>query len=326
VTGSHLATGDGQDVLSPSAVGAGVLDQLSTTSLLTVPGYLIIRASGAWPAPGPAGTGQRNVAAGHQGTWYFGTTLEVSRLEVPDTDARQDAAAGAQLGLITPDGATQWFRTRPASASLLAISLPQPVASVAMSSRAGGRPSHLGPPAVVEPGGRVFIADGQLQNALVPPRWGFAGHDGSFAIFVDHFARHPLSLAALPGRTVSGATVRRLAGPAAGPTTAAVFSPHGVRVIRAVAAIPGWSATWHPRNGQTAALTVGRSGLVQAVDVPAGRGVVTWSYLPPGFPVGAGLSLAAAALIVAFLVAARWPQRRRQVQAGANSPGGPVSA
>jgi hypothetical protein len=319
VTGSHLATGDGQDVLSPRAVGAGVLDQLSTTSLLTVPGYLITRARGAWPAPGPAGTGQRNVAAGHQGTWYFGTTLEVSRLEVPDTDARQDAAAGVQIGLITPDGATRWFPTRAASASLLAISLPQPVASVAMSGRAGGRPSHLGPPAVVEPDGRVFIADGQLQNALVPPRWGFAGHDGSFAIFVDHFARHPLSLAALPGRPVSGATVRRLAGPAAGPTAAAVFSPHGVRVIRAVAAIPGWSATWHPRDGRTATLTVERSGLVQAVDVPPGRGVVTWSYLPPGFPVGAGLSLAAAGLIVAFLLIARWPLKvsaRRPPRAG----------
>src|SRR5262249_57385397 len=104
-----------------------------------------------------------------------------------------------------------------------------------------------GPPACAEPDGRVFIANGQLQNALVPPRWGFAGHDGSFAIFADHFARRPLSLAALPGRPAPGATVRRLAGPAAGPTAAAGVSPHRVRVIRAVAAIPGWSATRHPR-------------------------------------------------------------------------------
>jgi len=307
VTGSHLPTGDGQDVLSPRAVGAGVLDQLGATSLLTVPGYLITRATGAWPAPGPAGTGQRNVAAGHQGTWYFGTTLEVSRLEVPDVEARQDAAAGTQIGLITPGGQARWFRAKAARASLLAISLPHPVASVAMSARAGGRPVRLGPPAFAEPDGRVFIANGQLQNALVPPRWGFAGHDGSFAIFADHFARRPLSLAALPGRPASGATVRRLAGPAAGPTAAAVFSPHGVRVIRAVAAIPGWSATWHPRAGRPAALTVDRAGLVQAVDVPPGRGVVTWSYVPPGFPVGAGLFLAAAGLIILFLLAARWP-------------------
>jgi hypothetical protein len=307
VTGSHRATGEGQDVLSPRAVGAGVLDQLGTTSLLTVPGYLITPARGASPPPGPAGTGQRYVAAGHQGTWYFGTTLEASRIEVPDTEARRDAAAGTQIGLITPGGPTRWFRVPAASASLLAISLPQPVASVAMSVRAGGRLARLGPPAVAEPDGRVFIADGQLQNALVPPRWGFAGHDGSFAVFVDHFARHPLSLAALPGRPAPGATVRRLAGPAAGPTAAAVFSPHGVRVIRAVAAIQGWSATWHPRAGQPAALTVDRAGLVQAVDVPPGRGVVTWSYVPPGFPVGIGLSLAAAGLIVLFLLLARWP-------------------
>ncbi len=309
VTGTHRATGEGQDVLSPQAVGAGVLDQLGTRRLLTVPGYLITPARGGTPAPGPSGTGQRNVAAGHQGTWYFGTTLEVSRLEVPDTDARQDAAAGTQIGLMTPGGPTRWFRARTASASMLAISLPQPVAGVAMSGRAGGRPSRLGPPAVVEPDGRVFIADGQLQNALVPPRWGFAGHDGSFAIFVDHFARHPLSLAALPGRPASGATVRRLAGPAAGPTAAAVFSPHGVRVIRAVAAIPGWSATWHPQAGRPTALTVD--------SVPPGRGIVTWSYLPPGFALGVGLSLGAAGLIVLVLLMARWPLNLGRASRGA---------
>ena len=39
-TGSHRATGDGQDVLDPRAVRDGVLDQLDTSVLLTVPAYL----------------------------------------------------------------------------------------------------------------------------------------------------------------------------------------------------------------------------------------------------------------------------------------------
>jgi hypothetical protein len=84
-----------------------------------------------------------------------------------------------------------------------------------------------------------------------------------------------------------------------------VFSRHGVRVIRAVAAIPGWHATWHPRAGAATALPVARAGLVQAVGVPPGRGVVTWNYEPPGLAVGAALSLGAAVLIL-LLGTAGW--------------------
>ena len=46
-TGSHRATGDGQDVLDPRAVRTGVLDQLDTSVLLTVPAYLTTRSGAA---------------------------------------------------------------------------------------------------------------------------------------------------------------------------------------------------------------------------------------------------------------------------------------
>jgi hypothetical protein len=316
-TGSHQATGDGQDVLDPRAVGDGVLDQLATSVLLAEPAYLVTAAGRPGPAPGPAGTGRRDIAADHRATWYFATPLEVSRLEVPDSDAGQDAAAGTQIGLMMPDGATRWFRSSAPRPSLLAISLPHPVTSVAVVAQAGGEPSHLGPLSIVDSDGTVFVANGQLQNALVPPRWGYAGHDGSFAVFVDHFARGPLSLEALPGRSTAGASVRRVAGSATEPTAATVFSPHGVRVIRSVTATAGWSATWHPRRGPAAALAVRRAGLVQAVDVPPGRGVVTWSYLPPWFTAGFALSLVATALILLLvagplLLNGRRPLHRRR--------------
>jgi hypothetical protein len=309
VTGSHLATGQGQDVLSPRAIGGGALDQLGTTSLLTTPGYLITSGKRAWPPPGPPGTGRRNIAANHQSTWYFATQLDVSKLEIPDAKARQDAAAGTRIGLVTPGGSTRWFAADAAGAAVLAIHLRHPVASVAMTGRAGGKPCLLGAPSIAEPGGIVFVADGQLQDALTPPRWGFAGHDGSFAVFVDHFAARPLSLQALPGRPASGASVRWVAGSAAVPAAAAVSSPHGVRVVRAVAALPGWSARWHPRDGAAVTLAVHRAGLVQAVDVPPGAGVVTWSYVPPGFRLGVALSLGAIVLVLLLLLAA--PARSR---------------
>jgi hypothetical protein len=184
-------------------------------------------------------------------------------------------------------------------------------------AQAGGRPSHLGPLSITDTDGNVFVANGQLQDALVPPRWGYAGHDGSFAVFVDHLARGPLSLEALPGhsgpRATSGASVRLAGGSAANPAAAAVFSPHGIRVIRSVTAIAGWSATWHPQHGRPVTRAVSRAGLVQAVDVPPGRGVVTWRYQPPWFPAGLVLSLAAAGLVLLLLAGcAAYARRARR--------------
>ena len=309
VTGSHQATGDGQDTLAPRAVGDGTLDQLDTSVLLTLSAYLTTSVEGDGPAGGPPGTGRRDIAADQRATWYLGTTRDVSKVEVPDADARKDAAAGTQLGLTMPDGSMRWFRGRAITSTTLAITLPRPVASIAVIAQAHGVPCPLGPPSISGADGSVFVADGQLQAALVPSHWTFAGFDGSFAVFANQFAQRPLRLEALPGRSTSGAWIKDSSGPPAEPTVATVFSPHGARVVRSAAAISGWSATWQPSHGLATTLTVQRDGLVQAVDVPPGLGVVTWSYTPPLFPAGLVLSLAATALVflfvLAFLVAGR---------------------
>ena len=138
-TGSHRATGDGQDVLDPRAVRAGVLDQLDTSVLLTVPAYLTTRSGGAAAPPGSPGTGRRDVAARHQATWYFAEPLGVTRLEVPDADARQDAAQGTRIGLLIPGGTTRWFPAAAAGPARLTISLPHALTSVAVVAQAGGQ-------------------------------------------------------------------------------------------------------------------------------------------------------------------------------------------
>ena len=299
----------------------GVLDQLDTSVLLTVPAYLASGPGGSAAAPGPPGAGRRDVAAHQEGTWYFAAPLGVTRLEVPDVDARQDAAAGTRIGLLTPGGSARWFPAAAAGPSSLTISLSRPLASVAVVAEAGGHAVRLGPASVTGTGGRVFVADGQLQDALVPPRWGYAGHDGSFAVFVDRFARGALRLQALPGRPASGASVRLAAGPAGSPGAADVSSSRGVRVIRSVSATAGWGATWHPRHGAAAALAVHRDGLVQAVNVPAGRGVVTWSYRPPGFRAGFALSLGAATFIVLLLASGLFLVRSGRPRAFSGDPG-----
>jgi hypothetical protein len=182
--------------------------------------------------------------------------------------------------------------------------------------QAHGTPCRLGPPSIVFPGGSVLVANGQLQDALVPPRWKFAGFDGPFAVFANGFAQQPLRIQALPGRSASGAWIGNSSGAPAEPTVATVFSPHGARIVRSVAAIPGWSATWQPRHGPAIAVAVQRDGVVQAVDVPPGLGVVTWSYTPPGFPAGLVLSLAAGAFVVVFLLVFLAGRVRKRVAGG----------
>lgn len=313
-TGTHQATGEGQDTLSPQAVGDGTLDQLDTSVLLTLRAYLITTGQASQAAAGPAGTGQRDIAAGQRTTWYLGSPLPVSRVTVPDPDARQDAATGTQLGLVAPDGRTNWFAAHAASASTLAVTPPAAMTSIAVTARAGSAGSTLGPPAVASAGGGVFTANGQLQDALVPPRWEYAGLDGSFAVYANRLARGPLTIQPLPGRSARGAWIKATSGAPAAPETAAVFTPHGATIVRSVAAIPGWSAAWHPDNGPAVPLSLRVDGLVQAVDVPPGHGTLTWSYTPPHFGTGFGLSavaVAAVAALAALSGVAGWSRRRR---------------
>jgi hypothetical protein len=302
-TGTHQATGAGDGALAPRAIADGTLDQLDTSVLLTLSGYLITQAGADGPGAGPPDTGQRDLAADQRATWYLGTTLDVSKVEIPDSDAGPDAAAGTRIGLTTPDGSTLWFRARAATPSTLAITLPRPLASTAVIGQAHAASAQLGAPSIVAAGGSVFVADGQLQNALVSPHWISGGFDGSFAVFANRLAQGPLHLEPLPGRSSAGAGIKEVNGAAAEPTAATVFSPHGARVVRSVTAIPGWSAAWQPQHGPAATLTVQRDGLVQAVDVPPGQGVLTWSYTPPLVPAGLALSLAAAAIVFLLFLA-----------------------
>jgi hypothetical protein len=177
-------------------------------------------------------------------------------------------------------------------------------------------------------------AAGDLRDALVPPHWVLDGYDGSFAIYRNTRAHGPLTLSALPGTALSGASVRPVAGPASGPTRAAITSVAGVRVVRSVAAIPGWTATWQPLAGPASpgrataghpiTLPVQTAGVVQAVDVPAGTGVLTWHYRPPRLVAGLALSLAALTAVLLLCLAGlarrgnpggawlRWPRAARE--------------
>jgi hypothetical protein len=319
-TGSHQASGDGQNVLAPSAIGDGTLDQLGTTVLLTPSAYLITPVTGA----AAAGPGLRHATPAEPATWYFGAWLPVTGLTLPASGAR-----GLKVGLVEPSGRVDWVSASagPGASGAAAgpaggggtvrVTLPQPHEAVAVRVATASGSAVLGPPVLSTAGGGSYRAAGPLQDALVPPRWRFSGFDGSFAMFADSMARPALTLQALPGVPAAGARIHPVAGPQFAPSAARVSSPHGVTVIRSVAAIPGWTAAWRPA-GQAVAKTLPlrRSGLVQAVTVPPGRGTLTWAYDPPGARLGGWLSLAGLAVLLGVGVTAASAGRRRSGKMG----------
>ncbi len=315
VTGSHQATGEGQDVLAPSAIAEGTLDQLDTTVLLTPSAYLVTTPGGS-PGPGAVPAGRRVVAPGQTATWYLGADLPATSILVPVLGSHAGGDARLQVGLVGPSGSTTWTSPAVVGGGDLAVPLTGPRQIVALRVRAGPTSIDLGPPTVTTEDGVRYRADGQLQDALVPPRWTFGGFDGVFAVFHDSLARPPLTLRALPHRSIVGASVVAIDGPQSEPNRASVSSPHGVTVVRAVADIPGWSATWRP-SGSTSGLvlSVDRSGLIQAVTVPAGRGTISWRYVAPG--VGPALWVSSGAVVVAGGIAVAvlvWRRRGRRAQ------------
>ena len=181
----------------------------------------------------------------------------------------------------------------------------------------------VGVPLVRTATGTSLQVDGVLQGVLSGGRWRFAGRDGPIAVFAATHPTPPLTLRARPGHVLAGATVQARSGPALAPWSATVDSPQGAVVVRAVAAIAGWSARWQPMSGPVQALPVRRTGLVQAVTVPAGRGVLSWVYQAPGLRTAALADFAGLAALVVLLVIGR-PRRRarsRSSAAGVELPG-----
>lgn len=334
-TGTHGVSGTGQDVFSARAAEDGVLDALDTTAIL-VPSDYLVRAGAPAPnrlAPGrldgstASETGgradRRTVGPGRRATWELGTPQPVTAVSVPgrlDGSRGGAAPASARIGLVRPDGTVDWasaVATSRTGTPTWRARWPAAVRAVAVTVAATAT-ATLAPPLVATAGGARIRPDGALDAALVPPHWTYDGRDGAFAVYRNQRADRPLRLQALPGGSTAGATVTRRTGTALDPRTARVDSPHGVVVVRAVAAIPGWTATWAPastggRRPAVVPLTVHRDGVVQAVQVPPGRGTLAWQYRAPGIVTGALVSAGslAAVLVMAGAALVATATRRR---------------
>ncbi len=321
-TGSHAAMGEGTNALTPAAIGNGVLDQLDTKTLFTPSGYLVTpvappgepSANSADPAitpPADPRAAQRTVTNSDRATWFVGTPLSLVSITVP-VHSPAATTPGARIGLVQADGAVVW-----ATAGLspvpdtVSAHFDRPVQAVAVTIQTLTVPVTYGAPTLTASSGQQFVADGQLQGVRTLSHWRFSGTDGLFAVFANERATPPLTLQPTPGGSLAGASIRRRSGSILAPESAAVSSPNGVIVVRSMAAIPGWDATWQPSSGgQAVDLPVRALGVVQGVEVPPGSGTLTWSYRPDGAWVGLWLSVAG--LVTVLGLSATWALRQRR--------------
>lgn len=334
-TGVHGVSGQGQDVFSPRAAVDGVFDALSTQVVLTPSDYLRIplrRGAAGTASPGSR-PGARRLAPADRSTWYLGAPLAVRAAAVDVRSAPGSpgpATPAVKIGLVTEAGGIDWARSDALHAGMegaqrgtvrWGAAWPSPPDAVALVVEAEST-VLVSLPTVTEDDGHAYVLDGTMQRAMVAPRWAYEGQDGAFAVFVDRAARPPLSLLPLRGGSLHGASVRRVSGPPLQPDAAVVTSRHGVDVVRAVAAAPGWTAWWQPSSGagrhagMPRRLALHRRGVVEVVRVPAGRGIVSWRYVAPGLLVGGIASAVAVLLVIVLLLAAAACGRRSRNRPG----------
>ena len=327
-TGSHRAMGNGTNALKPAAIGNGVLDQLDTKTLLTPSSYLItpLTTPGAPPAntaivpPSDPDAAHRTVASTGQATWLIGAPQPVTSITVPVLASSttpvgaQTGLAEAKIGLIEPDGTITWASAGAATSSqTLSARFDGSIDAVGITVRPGVGPVSFSAPTITTVSGQRYVADGQLQGPHTLSHWKFVGTDGLFTVYANQRAQPPLTLRPAAGHTLEGASVRRKTGALLDPTSATVTSTDGAVVVRSMANIPGWTATWHPASGGPAVdLPVRPVGIVQGVTVPPGSGTLSWSYQPKGAWLGLGLSGAGAVALLGVLAVSLLRRRARR--------------
>ena len=165
-----------------------------------------------------------------------------------------------------------------------------------------------------------YALNGLLQGLLEPPHWAYDGHIGPLVLYRDARARGGAWLeapaAALP-------TAPPVAGSVSIPPVAAwedpvtvVESPRPALLVRSEQYSPGWSVTLQPVSpsgtlGPPSSRPVEQVGLLQGVEMPAGRYRLTWHYHSARVEVGLVLAAAGWMACAALAVVGLSGRRRR---------------
>jgi hypothetical protein len=314
-TDTHL---DG--AFSPCALESGTFASLGLRTLLAISGSVAPRiVAGLSPAPESAGCGIDWPARDATGRkWLFESTEEIDQVDLsmpPGVAAASSGSGGLRVGVVDASGAVVWpvISARSHDPTGLSVQFAGSVQATGLVVSGAGAGQIEDTSTVRGPLTSITL-DGPLQDALDRGGWRYAGR-------VAGFARYTLDL---PAPTVwiqgggAGATVSRSSTTDEGGETDYVVSDRPVVVARSEAFGPGWKVeVLEPSTGATKTVQVKRSGVVQAVDLPAGRFRIVWSYWPPGLNSGLAASAAGTLVVLAgvlFLIECRRRDVRRRAQ------------
>jgi hypothetical protein len=332
-----------QDDLDIGELGSGTLDRLNLQEIVTVPEYFLVplstapqslssvqqtsEALGADPVlaqgyganfndtaypfyPGP----RPSLQSGDTRSWFFGESLEPASATLLFSHASGSAGV-VRFGVLRADGSTSWGSpvSLRAGETRVAAHLPRGSAIGLSVQVVGTLPAHQ---AVIAVGDHSYELAGSLSSTIVPGPWRQAGTAQGYVVYT--FAKPPTPIAAttvngrqLPVRVLSSTTKSE---------QVSVDAPAPSAVIRSVAWDSGWQATISVNGGASQVATVHSFDLVQKVDIPAGRVVVTFRYRPPHLTVASVLSIGAVGLLVALLAGWLVVRRRREsAEAGSAS-------
>jgi hypothetical protein len=301
-TGSH-----GQNRVAPKSLATNVFDSLDVRALLVLPWAFQMPVT-------PQRPGLVALSTSATTTRYFGGEVDVAAVEISTAGGVSRGMLGSQarrirlLGLrsqyrptridVGTNEATAYFRRGLQSVGIL------------LSRRDGG-PKGLDV-SVAPVGGAAFTPTGILAAYVTPPRWRVAGMIGLYLWLTDTRAFGPLTAFSPSGARRAAAAIRIVSSSPWTPTeTVTVDAPRTVLLVRSVADLPGWHATV-TTGGRTESAVLRRFGVVQALELPAGRTLVTFSYDPPGLRLGLSLAAAGCALLVVLLLLDLRRARRRR--------------
>jgi hypothetical protein len=265
--------------------------------------------------PSPTAT----LIPGNARTQYFGTVLSVTAVTVP---LPFGGTGSLRVGLVAPDGRTRSWLGPPepvAGRTELTIHTPARSAGGIVLVAGPGAPVTAAVPVTVgaalirTAGQGTYRVDGSLRDVVTPSRWRFVGRIGLFAVFAQPSAR---------GRAwVTGgapATAHVVSDAPWGTEIIRVSARSRAVLIRSVQYATGWQATVTPvgadgrTDGPSRSAVVERSGLLQAVTVPAGTDLVRFAYRPSRAFDGLFLSALGVLAIVALVVGPPVVRRRRR--------------
>lgn len=327
--------------LNPDVLYNGQADTLDLRVLLTLPAYLdkaiplhsAIPVAGAPPVtssglPGPTSdapspprlaSGPWTVEAEGERTWFLPSISAVVGVDVVVNKGVSGGPNTLEVGLSRP-GQTVRVTAVPIVNGQAHLSLSTPSGAESVIVRDPSRRAiTIGAIVAVtrSPDERLLL-DGALQGALGSPRWSYEGTLGPFTVFSNHNTRglawlQPATSHSPAVAPATGGSVTTRVNPISGAEQMFVSAPRAELLVRSEAYQPGWIAELTPLGeGSARSVPVERLGLVQAVQIPAGRYQVRWLYASLGLVVGGALTLGSIALFALVAVLTAISRRRRR--------------